>query len=166
MASTPMRSGTWTRCAPNLDGHRFPACRRRSKKNHNSTRRHSSLTARNPAANFFAKMPLGTALSGIYKNAGLAPSRTATVSARRTRCSSMVVPRGRSRNVHEGDRKEARIGRVRDPVAVAVKRPRRSRRNHCGGVILAKGKAPGAMNVPMAWRVGNDSRPFWKVFNG
>jgi hypothetical protein len=154
-----MRSGTWTRCAPNLDNHRFPACRRRSKKNHNSTPPFL-FNCENTAAImiFFAKMRLARPSSpGIYKNAVLARTRTATVSVRRTRCSSMVVPKGRSRSVHEGDRKEARIGRVKVLVATAVKRPRRSRRNHCGGVILAKGEAPGATSVPKT--VGSDSKP-------
>jgi hypothetical protein len=50
-------------------------------------------------------------------------------------------------------------------VAGAVKRPRRSRRNHhCGGVILAKGEALGTMSVPKTWRVGNDSKPLESLF--
>jgi hypothetical protein len=103
-------------------------------------------------------------LTGIYRNAVLAPTRTATVSARRTRCSSMVVPKGRSRNVHGGDRKEARIGQVKAQAAAAVKRPRRSRRNRCGGVTLAKGKAPGANQETWRNRIGNDSRPLEALF--
>jgi hypothetical protein len=66
----------------------------------------------------------------------------------------LLGAKGRSRNVHEGDRKEAKIGQGKLPVGAAVKRPRRCRRDHYGGVILAakKGKkAPGTMRVPMTW---------------